>query len=221
MGSTLWSSLFHRMLWLLVVCVGVAIGQEVTDEVLDNINEPSGIALKDSFRCGLFFPDPADKSPDKSALPYLNLYIFNATFDAKSECESGSPSVKRYNDFCAQVWDKGGKGLVLTSPSLNKKRGADGISIGGDICNWVKTEGKLRLWGKTAKSSRMGSSLECIQTRAATNCGTGRAGSTTRLCAVPRDFTLLVISEVEKSQKLRQNILKIATKYLENCDKIS
>ena len=31
-------------------------------------------------------------------------------------------------------WDKGGKGLVLTSPSLNKKRAADGISIGDDIC---------------------------------------------------------------------------------------
>merc|ERR1711971_1024962 len=153
----------------------------------------TGISLKDSFRCGLFFPDPADNSPDKSALPYLNLYIFNATFDAKSECESGSPNVQRYNDFCAQVWDKGGKGLVLTSPSLNKKRGADGISIGDDICNWVKTE------GKTPKSSRMDSSLECIRTRAATSCGTGLAGSTTRLCAVPRDFTLLVTSEVEIS----------------------
>merc|ERR1712158_285251 len=103
MGSTLWSSIFYRMLWLLVVCVGLSLGQEVTDEVLDNINEATGIALKDSFRCGLFFPDPADKSPDKSALPYLNLYIFNATFDAKSECDAGSPNVKRYNDFCAGV----------------------------------------------------------------------------------------------------------------------
>merc|ERR1711979_78907 len=90
------------------------------------------------------------------------------------------------------------------------KRGADGISLGDDICNWVKTE------GKTPKSSRMGWGLECIRTRAATNCGTGRAGSTTRLCVAPRDFTLLVTSEVEKSQKLRQHILKIATKYLEN-----
>merc|ERR1712037_783494 len=56
MGSTLWSSIFYRMLWLLVVCVGLSLGQEVTDEVLDNINEPTGISLKDSFRCGLFFP---------------------------------------------------------------------------------------------------------------------------------------------------------------------
>ena len=130
-----------------------------------------GVLFRDSFRCGLFFPDPADKSPDKSALPYLNLYkekhsfrkistnridaptitranlnanlyfftsaskvaiihsilvckimslkycrnpsrphniilgryIFNATFDAKSECDAGSPNVKRYNDFCAGV----------------------------------------------------------------------------------------------------------------------
>ena len=81
------------MLLKLVLCIGLALGQEVTDEVIDNINEATGIALKytqsstknkssqtltspysrDSFRCGLFFPDPADKSPDKSALPYLNL----------------------------------------------------------------------------------------------------------------------------------------------------
>jgi len=122
------------MLLKLVLCIGLALGQEVTDEVIDNINEATGIALKDSFRCGLFFPDPADKSPDKSALPYLNLYIFNATFDAKAECDSGTPNVERYNTFCAEVWDKGGKGLVLTSPSLNKKRAADGISIGDDIC---------------------------------------------------------------------------------------
>ena len=40
------------MLWLLVVCVGVALGQEVTDEVLDNINEPTGISLKYGDRGG-------------------------------------------------------------------------------------------------------------------------------------------------------------------------
>ena len=33
------------MLLLLVVCLGVAIGQEVTDEVIDNINEATGLAL--------------------------------------------------------------------------------------------------------------------------------------------------------------------------------
>merc|ERR1711877_80571 len=101
----------NRMLLKLVLCIGLALGQEVTDEVIDNINEATGIALKDSFRCGLFFPDPADKSPDKSALPYLNLYIFNATFDAKAECDSGTPNVERYNTFCAEVWDKGANGL--------------------------------------------------------------------------------------------------------------
>ena len=79
-------------------------------------------------------------------------YIFNATFDAKAECDAETPNVERYNKFCAGVvrfdwiwfevgrfyyhsqWDKGGKGLVLTSPSLNKKRAADGVSIGDDIC---------------------------------------------------------------------------------------
>ena len=30
-------------------------------------------------------------------------YIFNATFDAKAECDSGTPNVERYNTFCAEV----------------------------------------------------------------------------------------------------------------------
>ena len=89
---------------LLALCLGIASGQEVTQDVLDNINTPSAnLALDDAFRCGLFFPDPNDKSPDKSALPFLNLYIFNATFDAKAECDAGTPNTKRYNDFCGKV----------------------------------------------------------------------------------------------------------------------
>ena len=39
----------------------------------------------------------------RTALPILNLYIFNATFDATAECQSGEPNYKRYNDFCAAV----------------------------------------------------------------------------------------------------------------------
>merc|ERR1711918_3880 len=138
-----------------------------TDEVIDNINEATGLALKDSFRCGLFFPDPSDKSADKSALPYLNLYIFNATFYAKAECDAETPNVERYNKFCAGVWDKGGKGLVLTSPSLNKKRAADGVSIGDDICNWVKTEEKNSICGekqqKVPKRSRVWNVLQLLR----------------------------------------------------------
>ena len=47
--------------------------------------------------------------------------------------EMNSQSQKSMSLTMSQ-WDKGGKGLVLTSPSLNKKRAADGISIGDDIC---------------------------------------------------------------------------------------
>merc|ERR1711963_614238 len=144
-----------RMLLKLVLCIWLALGQEVTDEVIDNINEATGIALKDSFRCGLFFPDPADKSPDKSALPYLNLYIFNATFDAKAECDSGTPNVERYNTFCAEVWDKGGKGLVLTSPSLNKKS-----------CRWDFNRGRhLQLGQDRGKNSICGEEQQKVPQR--------------------------------------------------------
>merc|ERR1712037_786601 len=96
-----------------------------------------------------------------------------------------------------------------------RREAPTGFPSGTTSATGSRLKEKLHLWGKTAKSSRMGWSLECIRTLAATNCGTGRAGSTTRLCVAPRDFTLLVTSELEKSQKLRQNILKIATKYLE------
>ena len=34
------------MLLLLVFCLGLTQGQEVTDEVIDNINEATGLALK-------------------------------------------------------------------------------------------------------------------------------------------------------------------------------
>merc|ERR1712061_866169 len=190
-----WPSSIYRMLLLLVFCLGLTQGQEVTDEVIYNINEATGIALKDSFRCGLFFPDPADKSPDKSALPYLNLYIFNATFDAKAECDSGTPNVERYNTFCAEVGDKGGKGLVLTSPSLNKKRAADGISIGDDICNWVKTEGKTPFVGKNSKKFPNGLEFGMYSNSCGNKLWTGPAESTMRLCAAPRDSILLATSE--------------------------
>ena len=30
-------------------------------------------------------------------------YIFNATFDAKAECDAETPNVERYNKFCAGV----------------------------------------------------------------------------------------------------------------------
>ena len=39
-----------------------------------------------------------DENPDISIR-----YIFNATFDAKAECDSGTPNVERYNTFCAEV----------------------------------------------------------------------------------------------------------------------
>jgi len=140
------------MLLVVLVCVGLAAGQEVTEETLSNINVPTeGLALSNAFRCGLFFPDPKDPTADRTALPILNLYIFNATFNATDECTAGEPNHKRYNDFCAAVWDKGSKGLVLTSGSLNKKRAADGVTVGDDICNWMKTEGKTPFVGQNSK----------------------------------------------------------------------
>ena len=92
------------MFVILVLSLGLASAQEVTQETIANINEVTpGLLLADAFRCGLFFPDPKDKSPDKSALPVLDLYVFNATFDATAECRAGSPNVERYIDFCAAI----------------------------------------------------------------------------------------------------------------------
>ena len=69
-----------------------------------------GLALEDSFRCGLFFHDPNDKSADKSGLPALNLYIFNATFEASSECDATEDVTKvdvtRFTTFCGKLVGK-------------------------------------------------------------------------------------------------------------------
>ena len=74
-----------RMLLVVLVCLGLAAGQEVTEETLSNINVPTeGLALRyhvnlclhspliskssNAFRCGLFFPDPKDPTADRSAM---------------------------------------------------------------------------------------------------------------------------------------------------------
>jgi hypothetical protein len=70
---------------------------------LDNIIGLYCLYCSNAFRCGLFFPDPNDTSEAKTALPILNLYIFNATFEATVECEAGAPNITRYNKFCAGI----------------------------------------------------------------------------------------------------------------------
>jgi len=72
--------------------------------------------------------------------PAASLLIFNATWDAADECPGGN--YPRYESFCNSIWDKVSKGgvLVLTSPSLNKKRAADGITIGRDICEYCSND---------------------------------------------------------------------------------
>jgi len=125
---------------------------EIKDSELKNLVKPTpGADLEKSFRCGVFYIDPNEPAPEEGGRPAASLLIFNATWDAADECPGGN--YPRYESFCNSIWDKVSKGgvLVLTSPSLNKKRAADGITIGRDICEHLKNTVKAPFVGKNSK----------------------------------------------------------------------
>ena len=84
--------------------------------------------------------------------PISSLFIFNATFPAKEECDAGEANYERYKAFCTSAvdgaisflladipvfqWDKGfkKKGITLSSPSVDKARAAEGNRVVDDIC---------------------------------------------------------------------------------------
>merc|ERR1712080_657710 len=138
---------------VLVSILSLASAQQtaITQDQLNDISKPTGLDLANSFRCGLFYLDPKDPPP--GGKPAEALLIFNATWDAKDECVDGG-NYERYNEFCRSI--RGAledlKGpLVLASPSLNKKRAGEGVSIGDDICRHLKKKVKAPFVGKKSK----------------------------------------------------------------------
>merc|ERR1711974_422345 len=100
---------------------------EIKESELYDLTKPTeGAVLEKSFRCGSFFIDPNEPPPEEGGRPAKSLLIFNATWDAADECPGGN--YDRYKSFCNSIWEKVQKGkvLVLTSPSLSKKRAAEG-----------------------------------------------------------------------------------------------
>merc|ERR1711936_62963 len=103
---------------------------EIKDSELKNLVKANpGADLEKSFRCGVFYIDPNEPAPEEGGRPAASLLIFNA------------------------IWDKVSKGgvLVLTSPSLNKNRAKEGITIGKDICEHLKNTVKAPFVGKNSK----------------------------------------------------------------------
>jgi len=126
-----------KSIFLVVVMLGSALGQEdeITDEQIKALHKPTGLALKESYRCGLFFPSPDSKDLTKlKPKPVAPLFIFNATWEAP-ECLEGNPDIDRYKNFCFSIWEKIMKKLKLTlaTPSI-RKDAKDGETIGDDIC---------------------------------------------------------------------------------------
>merc|ERR1711981_1000527 len=125
---------------------------EIKDSELKNLVKANpGADLEKSFRCGVFYIDPNEPAPEEGGRPAASLLIFNATWDAADECPGGNN--ERYKSFCNSIWDKVSKGgvLVLTSPSLNKNRAKEGITIGKDICEHLKNTVKAPFVGKNSK----------------------------------------------------------------------
>merc|ERR1711936_993835 len=147
-------------LFLVLLCVGLVVAQDKektldkAGEELRKLGKSTGLDLKESFRCGLFFPDPKDDQK----LPIAPLLILNATWPAE-ECQSGVPNTKRYNAFCdSLLFSKLTNKLSLSDPSINKKRRGLGMSIGDDSCGYLKLKVKIPFVG--AKSKKFPKGLE-------------------------------------------------------------
>jgi len=124
---------------------------EITQDELSELTTPNGRALENSFRCGMFYFDPKQPPPDGK--PAHDLLIFNRTWDATEECKTGG-NYERYNAFCrsikTQLYKLKGD-LELASKSLNKKRAAEGTTIGQDICTHLKKKVNAPFVGKNSK----------------------------------------------------------------------
>merc|ERR1712059_148269 len=98
----------RRMVFLLVLVVSLSLvsaqsESHITEDQLVVLNTPTkGLLLQHSFRCGMFIINPKNDN----GRPVISLKIFNATFDAREECEAKKANVKRYNDFCQYLLTK-------------------------------------------------------------------------------------------------------------------
>eukprot|EP00091_Calanus_sinicus_P004625 TRINITY_DN14967_c0_g1_i1.p1 TRINITY_DN14967_c0_g1~~TRINITY_DN14967_c0_g1_i1.p1 ORF type:complete len:183 (-),score=56.97 TRINITY_DN14967_c0_g1_i1:108-656(-) len=138
------------LLLVLVSCVALTTAQdnienvEKAENVLKELKKSSGLDLNKSFRCGMFFPDPKDETK----VPISPLLVFNATWSAE-ECPAGD--TKRHNAFCDKLFSKFTTTLSLKDPSLRAKRRAKGVTIGDDICTFLKEEVKAPFVGPKSK----------------------------------------------------------------------
>merc|ERR1719348_878077 len=126
--------------------------EEINDKQLQEIHKVTGLKLEESFRCGLFFPDP--KSTDLFApepKPVAPLFIFNATW-AAPECLDDKPEIERYTKFCKSIWTKIQKKLQLKLSTASLRKKADpGDTIGDDICSHLRKKVKAPFVGPKSK----------------------------------------------------------------------
>jgi len=137
-------------LWFAILGSSLAEDEEITDEQIKALGKPTGLKLEESYRCGLFFPNPESK--DIFALkpkPIAPLFIFNATWEAP-ECLEGrtEEDMETYKSFCKSIWEKIMKKLKLKleTPSI-RKQAENGETIGDDICEHLDNKVKARFVG--------------------------------------------------------------------------
>eukprot|EP00090_Calanus_glacialis_P024533 TRINITY_DN3812_c0_g1_i1.p1 TRINITY_DN3812_c0_g1~~TRINITY_DN3812_c0_g1_i1.p1 ORF type:complete len:194 (+),score=45.99 TRINITY_DN3812_c0_g1_i1:31-582(+) len=122
---------------LILLMMGAALAQnKITKDELVKVITENRLELdrKESFRCGLFFPDPKDPDPtNPKLLPVGALLLFNSSWPA-TECPSGD--ISKYNQFCDSIMKPFSARLTLKDPSLFQENALKGWSIGDDIC-WV------------------------------------------------------------------------------------
>lgn len=134
-----------------LILIGCALqlvaAQENLDKAADELkilNKESNLDLSKAFRCGMFFPDPKDAN----ALPISPLLIFNATWPAE-ECPN--PDTERHNSFCDEIFSKFTTTLSLSDLSIRKERRAKGVTIGDDVCGFLRTDVKAPFVGPKSK----------------------------------------------------------------------
>jgi len=122
--------------------------QELYDaeNLVKELSKKTDLDRSSSYRCGMFFPDPADVT----GLPVSPLLIFNSSWPAP-ECGAGGPDYDKYNQHCNGLFARFSGTLSLSDPSIRTINRDKGLSIGDDICRFIKDKIKAPFVGGKSK----------------------------------------------------------------------
>merc|ERR1711876_157294 len=85
-----------------------------------------------------------------TGLPVSPLLIFNSSWPAP-ECGAGGPDYDKYNQHCNGLFARFSGTLSLSDPSIRTINRDKGLSIGDDICRFIKDKIKAPFVGGKSK----------------------------------------------------------------------